>query len=391
MLYLSGIILAFFLSLVLVAKRNKADADYILMAWLAVTGFHLLTFYLRFTDQHLYYPGLIGLGLPLPLAQGPFLFLYTRQQTSPYGFRWRQLLHFIPVALSYLLFAKFYLLPFEQKVEVFRHAGQGFKLQITINLYALYVSGVVYTILSLIRLLRHRKNMVHQFSNLDKVNFNWLLHLIIWLMVIWLVILIIREDKWIFGAASLFVLWLGFFGIRQAQIFSQNPIPSPVAESSSNDIPRDEESTGSGAEKPAETGAEEFTEPAASLKYQKSSLSENDAALIQQRLHELMAEQKPFTNPDLTLNELAKMLAVHPNNLSQVINSLENKNFNDFINEQRVEEFIKCVSDPGSRQFTLLALAFDCGFSSKASFNRNFKKYTSLSPREYLKQVPEEV
>jgi len=85
------------------------------------------------------------------------------------------------------------------------------------------------------------------------------------------------------------------------------------------------------------------------------------------------------------------MLTVHPNNLSQVINSLENKNFNDFINEQRVEEFIKCVSDPGSRQFTLLALAFDCGFSSKASFNRNFKKYTSLSPSEYLKQVPEEV
>jgi AraC-like DNA-binding protein len=87
----------------------------------------------------------------------------------------------------------------------------------------------------------------------------------------------------------------------------------------------------------------------------------------------LMAEQKPFKNPDLTLNELAGMLEVHPNYMSQVINSKEKKSFYDLINEKRVEEFIKLISQPSNQQYTLLAISFDCGFNSKASFNRNLR------------------
>ena len=103
-----------------------------------------------------------------------------------------------------------------------------------------------------------------------------------------------------------------------------------------------------------------------------------------------MDKEKPFTNPDLTLNELAKCLEVHPNYLSQVINSLEQKSFYDLINERRVEEFIKLTEEPQTQQYTLLSIAYDCGFNSKASFNRNFKKYTGLTPSEYLKQQPAE-
>ena len=125
-----------------------------------------------------------------------------------------------------------------------------------------------------------------------------------------------------------------------------------------------------------------------SSKYQKSTLSEQDASLIHERLMHLMAEQKPFKNPDLTLNELAGILEVHPNYLSQVINSKEKKSFYDLINEKRVEEFIKLISQPSNQQYTLLAISYDCGFNSKASFNRNFKKYTGLTPRDYLKQQP---
>ena len=184
MLYLSGIILSFFLCFLLFTKRNKTAADHILAFWLGFIGLHLLSFYLLFTGHQEEYPTFVALGFSLPLVQGPFLYLYTRQQTSSAPFRARALLHFLPLLLSYLMFAGFYLLPADQKIEVFRLKGQGYETQSRINLMAINISGLVYTALSLVRLLKYRKNIVHQFSNTDKINFNWLLYLILWIAVI---------------------------------------------------------------------------------------------------------------------------------------------------------------------------------------------------------------
>ena len=99
-----------------------------------------------------------------------------------------------------------------------------------------------------------------------------------------------------------------------------------------------------------------------------------------------MLQEQPFKDPELTLGELAKKLSVHPNILSQVINSFENKNFYDYINNLRIEEFKKLTQQPDSKKYTLLSLAFECGFNSKTAFNRNFKKAMSMSPTEYLAQ-----
>ena len=387
MLYLSAIILSFFLTVVLITKRNKTHADYILAAWLGITGFQLLAFYLLFTNQQSDYSNIIVAGFSLPLAQGPFLYLYTRQQTSRTLFNKKQIFNFLPVLLSFLLFAKFYFLSLDQKIEVFQQKGQPFKTQSLINLYAIYVSGIVYVSLSLVRLLKYRKSIVHQFSNTEKINFNWLLYLIIWIVIIWIVILFEHEDKLIYGAASLFVLWLGYFGMKQVQVFSQNTSGPGVG--SSLTVNRNyEESNLNDTGKVRRIDLTALNDNSDSSKYQKSTLSEQDASLIHERLMHLMAEQKPYKNPDLTLNELAGILDVHPNHLSQVINSKEKKSFYDLINEMRVEEFIKLISRRSSLQFTLLAISYDCGFNSKASFNRNFKKYTGLTPRDYLKQQP---
>ncbi|MBJ7428273.1 MAG: AraC family transcriptional regulator [Bacteroidia bacterium] len=102
--------------------------------------------------------------------------------------------------------------------------------------------------------------------------------------------------------------------------------------------------------------------------------------------HNKMQSEKLFINPELTLNDLAAALNVLPNHLSQVINSKENKNFYDYINQLRVEEFIRLIALSENQKFTLLSLAYECGFNSKTSFNRNFKKVTDLTPSEYIKQ-----
>lgn len=369
MLYLSGVFLAFFLAFLLITKRDKNIADGILAMWLSAIGLNLTSHYLLLTGRFIEYPSLAFLGFTLPLVYGPFLYMYVKKQTSPDSFSWKYLLHLAPFLICNLLFLSFYLAPFEKRVEIFKHEGSGFETELLIRLYAVYVSGIVYVILSFHALYRFRKNMVQQFSNTEKINFNWLLYLIIWIALIWALVLFVNTNI-IYGAVAVFIIWLGYFGIKQVRVFNQ-----PMLALAGNDIMKD----------PIPTTEREEEMLPAEKKYQKSKLTEENADEIHIRLTNLLAAEKPFINPNLTLNELAAMLGVHPNYLSQVINSKENKNFYELINEKRIEEFLNRISRPESRQFTLLSIAFECGFNSKTSFNRNFKKYTGATPSEYQK------
>ncbi|MEZ4905955.1 MAG: helix-turn-helix domain-containing protein [Spirosomataceae bacterium] len=82
--------------------------------------------------------------------------------------------------------------------------------------------------------------------------------------------------------------------------------------------------------------------------------------------------------------DLAQKLKTNPSVLSAAINQNFGKNFNDFVNEYRIEEFKKQIQLPENKKLTLLAIAFDCGFNSKATFNQAFKKLTGQSPKEFV-------
>ncbi len=106
-----------------------------------------------------------------------------------------------------------------------------------------------------------------------------------------------------------------------------------------------------------------------------------------------MQQEKLFTDAELTLNNLAGRLQLSPHQLSQVINQHYRKNFFEFVNTYRVEEVIGMLKSGAVQHSTLLGLALDAGFNSKASFNRYFKKHTGKTPSEYCKdlnQHPEE-
>jgi len=72
------------------------------------------------------------------------------------------------------------------------------------------------------------------------------------------------------------------------------------------------------------------------------------------------------------------------NHLSQVINQQSGKNFFKFINEYRVEEAKRLLTDQSTQKYTILAIAYDCGFNSKSSFNTIFKQYTGKTPSDFI-------
>jgi AraC-like DNA-binding protein len=98
----------------------------------------------------------------------------------------------------------------------------------------------------------------------------------------------------------------------------------------------------------------------------------------------LMDVEKAYLNPELNLSDLAKQANMSRGQLSEIINTSFEKNFNDFVNMYRVEAFKKMLKEEKHKQLSLLGLAYNCGFNSKATFNRVFKKITNFSPSEYL-------
>ena len=381
MFYLAGIIITFFLSVLLAGKKGKSEADKILTAWLIIIGFHLTMFYLYLSGNYLKFPSLLGLHLPLPLVHGPFLFLYTTALTQVRRIKAVGFLHFAPVLITYGLMFQFFQLPADQKVWVYQHGGSGYKWLTNLVFIGIIASGVIYVILSFLKLRQHKVNIESRFSNTARINLNWLRYLIYGTSAIWIVILLGLRDTYIFGTVVLYVFFIGYFGIRQVGIFSNKPLLNEPATS------RLEKNVEPELKYHQQSAAHVSNEPDTRRKYQKSSLTDDEARRIYQQLHQLMFKDKLFKDPELNLGQLAENLNVHSNVLSQVINSFENKSFYDYINGLRIEEFKTLVADPVNRQYTLLSLAYECGFNSKTAFNRNFKKVTALSPSEYLSRI----
>jgi AraC-like DNA-binding protein len=119
-------------------------------------------------------------------------------------------------------------------------------------------------------------------------------------------------------------------------------------------------------------------------KYPKSGLTEEASEKLHQALINLMTENALYKKSELSIDDLSSKLGIHPNYLSQIINQKEKKNFYDFVNTYRVEEFKRLIGMPRNQHLTLLSVAYDCGFNSKSSFNRYFKKATGQTPSEYF-------
>jgi AraC-like DNA-binding protein len=96
-----------------------------------------------------------------------------------------------------------------------------------------------------------------------------------------------------------------------------------------------------------------------------------------------MEANKPFLNPDITLELLAGEIGVSPRILSQIINETYKKNFKSYILEYRIKESMKILADARQSKLTILEILYQVGFNSKSAFNNQFKLFTNLTPLEY--------
>lgn len=105
-------------------------------------------------------------------------------------------------------------------------------------------------------------------------------------------------------------------------------------------------------------------------------------------LQKSMNEDKMYLNPDLNLTALAQHTGISQKTISTVLNQHMKKSFNEFVNEYRIEAFKQRLQYE-INNFTIAAIALECGFNSKATFQRIFKEVTGLSPSDYRKSLSE--
>jgi AraC-like DNA-binding protein len=362
-LYIIGIFLAFFISLLLFTKKNKSLSDKILALFILFSGVHLLNFYLYINSYWEVYPHLVGVCAPIPLVYGPLLYLYVYANLEPSKqLSAKHYFHFAPIVLAYLYMSPFIFLYTEnQKRLVDSGELDDYTTFSYLLLIVIVVSIIVYPIVSFRLLLKYRKMILNKFSYNERINLKWLRNIILSLGFLFFVIVVIITLQYIFnydyqkqldnvfyGLSVILIFLFGYFGIKQENIFVDKDKP----------------------------------EQSKNKSYEKSGLSETKAKEIHLKLLDVMNSEKPYLEPKLSLSKLAQLLQVSPNNISQVINQFEKMNFYDFVNSYRVDEFKKLAQT--NSNYSILSLALESGFNSKSSFNQIFKKYTGVTPSAYL-------
>ncbi|MEJ2615337.1 MAG: helix-turn-helix domain-containing protein [Ignavibacteriaceae bacterium] len=236
------------------------------------------------------------------------------------------------------------------------------------------IHGMIYVFFT-IQVVRVYNNKIrNSYSNIERINLNWLRHLAIGLSVVWGIVVItyvvnalseknIQMDYLIYLAASVLIYSIGYFSLRQPQIFQRAVMEPEIEPAPAAEVKTAEETS-----------------------YRKSGLTDKEAENHLKNLLSVMETDKPYLNSELTLGELAGKLSISTHNLSEILNTRVKQNFYDFINRYRVEEVKRRLADKESEMYNLIAIAFDSGFNSKSAFNTIFKKQTGTTPSQYRRQ-----
>ncbi|PKA83087.1 AraC family transcriptional regulator [Ulvibacter sp. MAR_2010_11] len=240
---------------------------------------------------------------------------------------------------------------------------------------------IVYAFLALQLVKQINRGSEESYSFIDENNLRWAEYLIIGLMGIIILDsffsvyeLIFPPISWNIGTVIAFLFvglysFLGYKGMFQSNILLPNFL---IVDVSTVDIKESEIKPDSKLQRPIR---------------HLDTFSEIEINQLKEKLYSLLEGDKIYLNESLSLSDISNELKITDKKLSELLNQHLNINFYNFINEYRVAEVKERLQNPENAKYTLLGIAYDCGFQSKASFNRIFKQKTGMSPSKYRKMV----
>jgi AraC-like DNA-binding protein len=371
---LIGFLMSLFFFVLLMGKKNKTMADKALLCIFAVYALTIGGPYIEIFNRNndFPYPHLINNAWLFLLLHGPLLWLYVKSLTiKDFKIKPFHLFHLLPFAVFLVLHMHHFLfLAADEKILLTKNELFTNTVLFKIRGISIGIFSIGYNIWALRLLRKHRITIENHFSNIEKIDLKWLKTLVIASLIVFSVNVSLFNINNFFPFAgfyelaqlaysfsTVYVFYIGYFGIRQGRIFVDYPITE--------------------MEQTIEQVKQE--EPKTAMK--------KDYSHIISRLTLLMESEQPHLDPELNLSKLSNLMNTKPDIISEVLNSHLDQSFFDFINKYRIEEFkLKCLSME-NRRLSLMGIAYDCGFNSKAAFYRAFNKFEGLSPTAYISKV----
>lgn len=316
---------------------------------------------------------------------GPLIFFYTQSLLNPhFKISMKDFLHFFPGILYVLAMLFFWIYDVFIFKGYYFYENQVDKDFDTWYQYSGFISMTIYFGLSLRYYFQYKKLIVHVASNADALLFEWIRNYLFAflsmicikmfftiLSVFFPVLDSYKGSWWFFLMFSIVLYYIAITGYSNAVIskiaFQLSVLNNqPAYLLSSNSVP----------EKTVIDIEHEVFE----------TTSSPEILLWKSKIETLIQKEKLYQNPELNLTDLAKKLETNASVISKTINQGYRMNFNDYINNYRIEAVKANLSNGEHKKSTLLGIAYDCGFNSKSTFNRAFKKNTGKTPKEYLKE-----
>jgi len=359
-----SLLMAFFLLTVKTENKlaNRLFAWFFIVSAIDLSGFFV-------TDYIQDYLDLLIFRWTICLLAMPLFYLYVLSVCySDFKLKWKHLVHLLPIILVNLVFLPRLYLASDADTKLLSgdldHMPEIYLIQILIEFqYVFYIVG------AFLILKKYREIYLENYTNASTSTYKYLFQMTtVFLIAHCLVALknLLRYSDYrqiflwlnvVVGSVALFITcWLVMKALNHPELF--RGINSKL-QLTKDILPEVEEKT-------------------ASKNVQNDAISSQISTLKQ-----YMAEQEPFLDPSLTIQELANQIDIPVRDLSVLINHHMDQHFFDFVNEYRIQKAMGILKDQSRSQLTVLEILYEVGFNSKSSFNTSFKKHTNLTPTAY--------
>jgi len=123
-------------------------------------------------------------------------------------------------------------------------------------------------------------------------------------------------------------------------------------------------------------------------KQYKLNIEENQEQELLLMILDSFEKEHVFLNENLSIDELAKKIDSNKTYISYTINKNFKMNFSSYVNQYRVKKARILLSSPKYKNYTIETIAQESGFKSITVFNKAFKKFTGLTPSNFIKNLP---
>jgi AraC-like DNA-binding protein len=386
-----------FATIVMFTLPKRRTHERLLTWWLSIMAVKFLILIAKDFHEE-YFDAEFSDGL-IPLTFGPILYLYTRfLADEDLRFKIFDLKHFVPFFIYTVLYFAVFRGELSFTNEEFFEQDQYLWARIVFAI-SFIISIVVYSALTFMQIRVFLKNYRQKFS------FDSAKRRIYWMRFIAILYTITHGSYIIAGMVNILALKsivnidylssvgliilayaVSFYSVREKRKIRDSYLRNPETFlfNSENGVA---ENITQGNILSEEKNIETNISNTLVATVKKPLLSEADMQAGIEKLLTYMERNKPYFNPELTIQDLAEKVNIPKHHLTYIINTGLDKNFFNFINEYRVEEFKRRAISPEYDHLTLVAIAFDCGFNSKSSFHNIFKNITGQTPSEYKKSA----